>query len=216
MSDQPVTSRGIALSVAERVALTGALLILLLQALPLGDTLELRQASGAAQPWRWISGHMIHINWPHAMINAAAWVIVARLFAPDLSPPRQLIALLLAAFAISAGLAWVWPQIEWYRGLSGALHGLFFAGAALWLIKARPRTWRALWLPAALLFGGWIKIALEWPGAELPYADWLGAAVVPQAHLLGAACGTLLGLAWAALDARGGKQDHEQQPVRQR
>jgi rhomboid family GlyGly-CTERM serine protease len=209
MSHGPDPAQRFSLSAAERVALAGAALILLLQALPLGGVLEYRAAIGSTQPWRWISGHVIHINWPHALINAAAWVIVARLFAPDLSAPRQLLALLFAALVISAGLTLAWPTIEWYRGLSGALHGLFFAGATVWLIKARPRTLRALWLPAALLVGGWIKIALEWPGAELPYADWLGASIVPQAHLLGAACGTLLGLAWAALDARDRKQKQQ-------
>ena len=93
-------------------------------------------------------------------------------------------------------------SIAWYRGLSGALHGLFFAGSALWLIKAKPRRFRQLWLPSALFFGGWIKVVLEQPGgATTPYAEWLGAGVVPQAHLVGAACGTVLGLLFAISDA---------------
>jgi membrane associated rhomboid family serine protease len=59
-----------------------------------------------------------------------------------------------------------------------------------------------LWLPSALFFGGWIKVVLEQPGgAATPYAEWLGAGVVAQAHLFGAACGTVLGLLFAISDA---------------
>ena len=138
----------------------------------------------ATQPWRILTGHLIHINWPHALVNAAALWIVARLYAPDLNAPSQAVALFVSALAVSAALAWLTPSIEWYRGLSGALHGLFFAGAAKWLLSERPRTWQRLWLPATLFVGGWIKVWTEQPGgATTPYANWLGAAVVPQAQL---------------------------------
>ena len=101
--------------------------------------------------------------------------------------------------------------IEWYRGLSGALHGLFFAGAAKWLLAERPRSLRRLWMPALLFLGGWMKVVLEQPvNGALPHADWLGAAVVPQAHLAGAACGTVLGALFAATKARAGEQRDEQ------
>jgi membrane associated rhomboid family serine protease len=43
--------------------------------------------------------------------------------------------------------------------------------------------------------GGAIKVALEQPGGSAtPYADWLGAGTVPQAHLAGALTGALLGV----------------------
>lgn len=202
----------IALSKAERWALAVAAVLLLLHASGLGETLEYRRALLASEPWRLFTGHLVHINWPHALINAAALVIVARLFAPDLSAPRQALVLVSAALLIGLGLGSFAPQVHWYRGLSGALHGLFFAGATLWLVTARPRTVSALWLPAALFVGGWIKVALEQPAGEaLPYAGWLGAAVVPQAHLIGAAWGTAAGLALALTKARQREQRAEQQ-----
>jgi rhomboid family GlyGly-CTERM serine protease len=146
----------------------------------------------------------------HALVNALALLVVARLFAPDLRARRQLSVLLAAALAISLVLAAVYPGIAWYRGLSGVLHALFFAGSAAWLMRLEPRSLRTLWLPAALYFGGWVKVALEQPaGDALPYADWLGAAVVPQAHLVGAACGSVLGLAFALADRRRDKQRRE-------
>lgn len=205
--------KSISLSRAEVIAIAISLLMLALQALPEVDALDYRFAALRAEPWRLLTGHFVHVNWQHALINAAALWVVARLYAPDLSAWRQLAALLIAALAISACLALFYPSIVWYRGLSGALHGLFFAGATVWLIQARPRNFRQLWLPSALFFGGWVKVALEQPGGAItPYAEWLGAAVVPQAHLVGAACGTFLGLLFAISDANArGKQQRRKQ-----
>jgi rhomboid family GlyGly-CTERM serine protease len=203
--------RGFPLSTAERWALGIATAVLLLHASGLGDALEYRRAFLANEPWRLLTGHLVHINWPHALINAAALLIVARLFAPDLSAPRQMAILLSAGVVIGLGLAALAPEILWYRGLSGVLHALFFAGAAKWLFSEQPHTVRKLWLPAALFAGGWIKVALEQPaGGVLPYADWLGAAVVPQAHLLGAAWGSVFGLLLALADRRSNQQRGEQ------
>ena len=204
--------RGVSLSTAERWAAGVAVVVLLLHASGFGDALEYRRAFLAHEPWRLLTGHLVHINWPHATINAAALLIVARLFAPDLSAPRQMVILLSASLMISLGLAALAPGILWYRGLSGVLHALFFAGAAKWLLSVQQRTVRALWLPAALFVGGWIKITLEQPaGDALPYADWLGAAVVPQAHLIGAACGSAFGLVLALADRRSREQHAEKE-----
>ena len=188
----------ISLSRAEVIAIAFGLLILVLQALPGVAALEYQTTNLVSEPWRWLTAHFVHVNWQHALINAVALWVVARLFTPDLTAARQLWALLAAALAISACLALIYPTIAWYRGLSGALHGLYFAGSALWLIKAKPRGFHQLWLPGALFFGGWIKVGLEQPsGATTPYAEWLGAGVVPQAHLLGEDCGKVLGLLFA-------------------
>jgi rhomboid family GlyGly-CTERM serine protease len=205
------------ISMAERCALAIAAVALLLTALGVAEALEYRRALLASEPWRLITGHLVHINWAHAVINVLALLIVARLFSPDLTVLRQMTVLLTAGFVISAGLTLGRPDIAWYRGLSGVLHALFFAGATTWLLRTQPRSVGALWLPAALFFGGWIKVALEQPtGNALPYADWLGTAVVTQAHLLGAISGTLLGLVFAATDRRRNKQRAEQQQLQPR
>ncbi len=203
--------KSISLSRAEVVAIVIAGVMLALQAWSDLSMLEYQNTASAGQAWRWLTAHLVHVNWQHALINAGALWVVARLYAPDLNTSRQLLALLAAALAISACLAVFYPSIVWYRGLSGALHGLYFAGSSIWLIKAgvnsETRRFRALWLPSALFLGGWIKVVLEQPGgATTPYADWLGAGVVPQAHLVGAACGTLLGLLFAVSDAHAGRQ----------
>lgn len=192
------------LSVAERQALGGAALVLLVQAVvPLHGALEYRHALVASQPWRALTAHLVHVNWVHALLNLAAWFAVARLFAPELRTWRQPLVLAVAALAVTLHLALLHPGIAWYRGFSGTLHGVFFAGASAWLLalladgERRPR---ALWLPAVLVAGGWVKVLAEQPGGSLtPYAQWLGAGIVPQAHLAGAVAGSVLGLlfAWA-------------------
>lgn len=194
----------------ERVALGAAIALLALHAFAPGESLEWRRALLAAEPWRIVTGHLVHVGWRHALINALALVVVARLFAPDLGVRRQLATLAASALAVSAALAWLYPAIEWYRGLSGALHGLYFAGAVTWLLSEPRRSVRSLWLPTTLVAGGWIKVALEHPVAgSVAQAEWLGAAVVPQAHLAGAVCGTLLGALFAASNARAVREKRE-------
>lgn len=188
-------------SPAERTALIGVAVLLLLQAMSTWHpALEYRAAAAVAEPWRLLTGHFVHINWMHALINAAAWWIVARLFAPELSPRHQWSVVLASALCISVGLATLHPTIAWYRGFSGVLHALFFAGGVQWLTTSLRREGqldvRRLWLPVVLVLGGAIKVLIEQPaGSATPFAEWLGAGTVPQAHLLGASVGVVFGLA---------------------
>lgn len=194
------------LSRAERVAGIGSAIVLALLLAPgAGAALEFRRSLIAVEPWRLVTAHLVHVNAAHAVVNAIAWCALARLFAPDLAARRQALALALGGVAVGVGLLVFYPGIAWYRGLSGALHALFFAGATVRLGSAlRHYGRRAPWLPLLLLTGGWIKVWLERPyDAATPYAAWLGIATVPQAHLIGALCGTGLGLFWAARDRRG-------------
>jgi rhomboid family GlyGly-CTERM serine protease len=177
-------------------ALAGAALLLLLQTLPaVPPALEYRRATLLAQPWRLVTGHLVHVNGMHALVNAVAWVLLAALFRSALDAKRQLLSLALGAAAISLALAVLYPSIAWYRGASGALHALFFAGASAELAAAlRQRSWRAALAASALLAGGAVKLMLELPdGAATPHVEWLAMATVPQAHLVGALCGCLLG-----------------------
>ena len=203
------------MSRGERFALIGAFLLVLLHAgvfaLPaLGQSLEYRRELLGTQPWRLLTGHFLHINWQHVFVNAAAWVVLARLFAQELSISGHAAVVFAASVAISLVLAWLYPAIAWYRGFSGVLHAIFFAGATAWLTHAlqrkQTRNVKALWLPAALLLGGALKVLFEQPGADAStYVDWLGANTVPQAHLIGAACGAVLGVLLGRAAASGAR-----------
>ena len=186
-------------------ALAGGAVFLLLQSMPDGPpALEYRRAALSTEPWRLLTGHLVHVNWTHALVNAGAWLVLAWLFAPQLDTRRQLSSLALGAAFVSLALAGWHPSIEWYRGASGALHALFFAGASAAAgASLRARSARSALAPLALLAAGWIKVALEQPGGSAtPYAEWLAATTVPQAHLAGALAGTLLGLFFAVRGPR--------------
>lgn len=194
MNRQSLTSH---LSSPLLAALAGAALILLLQAMPESiPALEYRRAALPSQPWRLLTGHLVHLNWTHALVNAAAWLVLAQLFAPQLGLKHQLASLALGAAFISMVLAAGYPAIEWYRGASGALHALFFAGATVALDSSlRQRSWSAALLPLVMVGGGWAKVAFELPrDSATPYAAWLAATTVPQAHFIGAIAGTAMGL----------------------
>jgi len=180
---------------AVRFALAGVAVVLLAQAAGLGEALEYRRALIASEPWRILTCHFVHANWRHAIWNALAWIALARLLAPDLPPLRQ--AALLASSALGTGLL-LWlaaPQVPWYRGLSGSLHGLAAAASVLGLAGPTPRGGR-VW-PALVLAAVWIKVAVEqFAAASIANENWLGVAVITRSHLFGAGIGTLIGGAW--------------------
>lgn len=143
--------------------------------------------------WRLISGHFVHGSTEHLLLNTVGLGIVAALFPREYSPGGWLLILASSIVTIDAGFVLLEPQLEWYVGLSGVLHGALVAGAiGWWRHESKLRT-LAL---AAIVIG---KIAWEqWQGA-LPLSGDMP--VVVDAHLYGAIGGALAG-AWLALHNR--------------
>jgi hypothetical protein len=93
---------------------------------------------------------------------------------------------LFSLLAIDAGFVFYEPQLLWYVGLSGVLHGALAAGAVAWWRHES----RLLALVLSVIFIG--KLVWEqWHGA-LPLSGDLP--VVVNAHLYGALGGALAGL----------------------
>ena len=162
-----------------------------------GDALEFRRAVAATQPWRLLTGHFVHLGFAHALLNCVALVLLARLFADRLSARAFLGTLVAAPVAISLLFLALLPELAWYRGLSGVLHALYFAGCVVWIPST---SGRARWLPIAALVGGTIKVLVEQPwDSSFPIHEVLRIAVVPQAHLIGAIVGTAAGLVFRQL-----------------
>jgi len=156
------------------------------------ELLEYRRALAAKEPWRLFTGHFVHLSFLHALLNCVALLLLDRLFADRLKS-RELFAILgLAPILISLVFWLVLPELQWYRGLSGVLHAVYFAGCVAWMASS---TGRARWLPVAALVVGTLKVLVEQPwDASFPVHEVLRIAVVPQSHLIGAIAGMAAGL----------------------
>lgn len=167
-------------------------IILALELLSDGALLEYRRPLLETESWRLLSGHLVHLSLIHALLNGVALLLLGRLFEARLRAGELWLMLGIAPILISLVFWIAMPELIWYRGLSGVLHALYFAGCVLWLSEARQR---ARWLPLAALAAGTLKVVLEQPwDASFPFQEWLGAPVVPQSHLIGALIGVAAGL----------------------
>jgi len=167
------------------------LLCLLLQLTDLELALRFDRALiGRGEWWRLLSANFVHLGWNHLLLNLAGALLVFALFAPAVDN-RQWAAALIGVSLIVALAVYVGnPEIRWYVGLSGTLHGLFTWGVAAELRRA-PR------FAGLLLLGVSAKLAWEQTIGALPgTAAAVGGEVVVDAHLYGAVAGLALGWAW--------------------
>jgi rhomboid family GlyGly-CTERM serine protease len=146
-----------------------------------------RHAIAAGEWWRLITAHLVHLDLEHAVLNALGLVLMWSLFARDYSP-RQWLAIVAATFAvIDAGLWFRDPQIDWYVGASGALHGVMAAGTYAHVRRGDLDGWiLAIFIVVKLIYE-------QWHG-QLPFNE-SGVPVVVNAHLYGALGGFVLAVA---------------------
>ncbi len=130
--------------------------------------------------WLLLSGHIVHLNWSHWLLNMAGLAIVAFFFSSHASFKQWFVVILVSAGVISVGLWWWMIDIRSYVGLSGVLHGLFLYGA-LREIRFYPTSGYVL---VAVLIA---KLSWEFFNGALPGSeDMAGGRVLTEAHLLGA------------------------------
>jgi len=173
--------------------LSAALLLLLL---PLAGGDALRDAGrydrariGGGEAWRLLTGHFVHLDAGHALLNAAGLVLLWILFAGLGSPRYWLRAAGLSLLAIDAGFWCLQPGLAWYVGASGLLHGFMAAGVLALLRSRDPIAW-----PAAGVFVA--KLLWEQCVGPLPFETH--GTVIVAAHLYGALGGTAAALLPAA------------------
>jgi rhomboid family GlyGly-CTERM serine protease len=153
-----------------------------------GDKAEIalrydRQLILEGEYWRLITGHWVHGSLRHMVLNAAGALVIAFLFLRTYSVAQWLLILAASTLAIDIGFICWEPQLSWYVGASGVLHGALAAGAlAWWRVESRV-------MALALSFIVVGKLAWEhWHGA-LPLAGEMP--VIVSAHLYGAIGGTI-------------------------
>ncbi|NOY62609.1 MAG: rhombosortase [Gammaproteobacteria bacterium] len=138
--------------------------------------------------WRLLSANLVHLGWPHLAMNLAGLVMIWLLFHRFLSNIAWLVTLIVSSLGVSLGLLWFSPETQWYVGLSGTLHGMFFAGAIAAVIHGYRLELILLLLLCAKLV--WEQLYGALPGS----ADMAGGNVVVDSHLYGAISGILPGL----------------------
>ena len=138
------------------------------------------------QLWRLLTGNFVHLGWPHLGMNLAGLVLTWLLFGRLLSPGKWLTVLFVSSLGVSLGLLLFDPDLVWYVGLSGTLHGLFVAGA----IASIRAGYRLEWLLLLFLVG---KLTWEQFNGAMPgSADLAGGTVIVNAHLYGAISGLIV------------------------
>ena len=146
-----------------------------------------RDAILAGQVWRLLTAPLVHLNWPHTLMNIGGLLIIWGLFGQVLANRAWVFISLGCALGISTGLLLLNPEISWYVGLSGILHGYFTAGAiAEWHTHKRTCLVLLLLVCSKLL---WEQFLGPLPGS----AETAGGKVVVDAHLYGAITGLVLG-----------------------
>jgi rhomboid family GlyGly-CTERM serine protease len=144
-----------------------------------------RIALDHSQYWRLITAHVVHLGWGHLWPNLAALLLIGALF-EHLFEDLDWLAIGAGSVAgIDFGLYVLEPNIQWYVGLSGVLHGFIAGGALTAMLRGQA-------IGAWLAIGLSCKLVWEQIFGPVPFtAAATGGPVVVAAHLYGAAGGFL-------------------------
>jgi len=144
-----------------------------------------RSALLAGEWWRLFTAHLVHLGPRHLLLNLGGLLLLGLLFGREYSVADWLIIVLLSMAAVDAGLWLLEPQVAWYVGASGVLHGIWAAGACAQLRRSH-------WPSAAPLLLLLVKIGFEqWRGSSVVLGDL---PVIIDAHWYGAIGGALFAL----------------------
>jgi len=137
------------------------------------------------QIWRLLTAHFCHTNGYHLLLNGTGLLVVTALFLDTFKHYSILTMMISVGLFISLCLYWIEPELQWYVGLSGVLHGLFAFGVCDELKK------RDKW--GVILGLGFIaKVAYEQIlGPSAATEALIDATVLIDAHLYGAIAGVI-------------------------
>ena len=134
--------------------------------------------------WRLFTCNFVHYGFAHLAMNLAAFLLVSFSLLREVSLKLYVPLFITAAMAVGVGTLLWNPELFFYRGLSGVLHGLIVAGLLL-------NSFRNRWL--SFLFVGLVfaKIAHEHQAdfQENQLQALLPVAVAVDSHLYGALAG---------------------------
>lgn len=163
-------------------------MLVILHILPesLRSMLEYHRAQ-PEQIWRAVTGHLLHSNHWHLVMNLGALLLMLMLHRLYYSLRSFALLLVSGCIGISVLLYLFSPDIQIYVGLSGWLHCFITVGALLDIKQKIQSGW-------LILLGVITKVVYEqWQGPDAELAALIDANVAIDAHLYGVICGLLLG-----------------------
>lgn len=165
------------------------LLLVLTQSLDVSYLAYNRDAIAKGDYWRLITGHFIHLNNMHLLLNMLGVGMVLMLFDHLLAIWQWIVVLLASALIISLLIYLNLPQVQAYVGLSGVIHTLYVLGTLQLLNQPKERNFAII-----LMLMVTLKLLTENVGQGISFtADMIGGRVLYQAHLYGALAGLFLG-----------------------
>ena len=147
------------------------------------------------QWWRLFTAHWVHLGYSHWLLNATGLVLIWSLYGSWYSVWVWTIAWLLLSLGVSFGLLWWHPELSWYVGMSGVLHGILMIGVLAQCRAVEGRVGGILLLLALVAKLLWEQINGPLPGSE----QAAGGAVIVDAHWYGALSGALVFVGIAAV-----------------
>lgn len=148
-----------------------------------------RHAIERGEYWRLLTGHLVHLGTIHTLLNLAGLGLILLLFANAWRAYQWILVFILTALFISLCLYFASPDVGYYAGLSGVLHGLLSFGLLPGMCRRDPLAMVMVVLIVAKL--GYEQLI---PESHLGTQALIGAPVVSIAHLYGAIGGLVTGL----------------------
>ncbi|MFT5083634.1 MAG: rhomboid family GlyGly-CTERM serine protease [Lentisphaeria bacterium] len=146
------------------------------------------------QLWRLFSAHIVHLNLHHGLMNGAGLLVTMLLVGRLFSITFWCLMGALISLGISLALYMFSPDVLWYVGFSGTLHGLLVLGLLSSFIAGDKLHGLAL----LVVFGKVIREQL--PDFDIHHLqEAISAAVVVDAHLYGALLGVGIALVYYAI-----------------
>jgi rhomboid family GlyGly-CTERM serine protease len=140
---------------------------------------------GQGETWRFLSGHVTHLGTSHLALNGAGLLLVWFLVGGAYAMRDWVLIIATTLIVMNLGFWFLMPELYWYVGMSGLLHGLLIAGIVPKLRHIDAETVVLILLLLAKV--GWEQLNGPVPGSELSS----GGPVIVNSHLYGLVGGVL-------------------------
>lgn len=138
--------------------------------------------------WRFLTGHLVHSNTWHMLLNLSSLVFIGLLFSSLLSGVVWALAFLFCSLLVSACYWFITPEFKIYVGLSAALYGVIIIGALQDLRENK------MIAGALLVIVTGRVIWQQFDGASDSLAVMVESRVAIESHLYGISAGYLFSL----------------------